>query len=232
MKIVSWNCNGALRKKHDAIDRLEPDLLIVQECEDPERSTKAYQSWAGNYLWRGDDKNKGIGVFARSELALTRLEWQDDGLQLFLPCNVNDQFVLLAVWTKHANSPDFRYIGQLWKYMQLHKAEMEGERFLLCGDLNSNKCWDECDRWWNHTDVVREFDEIGIRSIYHNSTGEAQGVETRPTLYHRRNTSKPYYVDSMFASANFYNECQIDVGVPADWLDSSDHMPLMLTIIQ
>ncbi len=85
MKIVSWNCNGALRKKHDVIDRLEPDLLIVQECEDPERSTKAYQSWAGNYLWRGDDKNKGIGVFARSELPLTRLKWQDDGLQLFLP---------------------------------------------------------------------------------------------------------------------------------------------------
>ncbi len=232
MKIVSWNCNGALRKKYEAVDQLEADLLIVQECEDPKQSTDAYRSWAGNYLWHGDNKNKGIGVFARTELTLRHLDWNDDGFQSFLPCMVDDEFTLLAVWTKYANSPNFGYIGQLWKYMQLHKQRIEGKCFLLCGDLNSNKCWDEWDRWWNHTDVVRELDEIGVRSVYHNYFREEQGGETRPTLFHRRDASKPYHVDYMFASADLYDECRLDVGEMEDWLELSDHMPLTLTIMQ
>ena len=112
--------------------------------------------------------------------------------------------------------------------MQLHKEKMAIGEFLLCGDLNSNKCWDEWDRWWNHTDVVRELNEIGIRSIYHNEYNEGQGSETRPTLFHQRNESKPYHVDYMFASTGLYTECTLTVGDMTDWLHLSDHMPLTL----
>ena len=36
MKIISWNCNGALRNKYDFLTNLEWDILIIQECENPE----------------------------------------------------------------------------------------------------------------------------------------------------------------------------------------------------
>lgn len=121
MKIVSWNCNGAFREKYAAIDQLKVDIAVIQECEDPSQSTNAFRKWAGDYLWYGRSKNKGIGVFSRTSCSISRLDWEDNSLQLFLPCRVNDQFSLLAAWTKYANSPNFRYIGQLWKYLQLHK---------------------------------------------------------------------------------------------------------------
>jgi exonuclease III len=36
MKIITWNCNMAFRKKADWILQYEPDILIIPECEHPE----------------------------------------------------------------------------------------------------------------------------------------------------------------------------------------------------
>jgi exonuclease III len=58
MKIISWNCNGAFRKKFETIQSMDPDIMIVQECEDPEQSKdNAYKLWAKNFVWNGFDKN-------------------------------------------------------------------------------------------------------------------------------------------------------------------------------
>ena len=66
MKLVTWNCNGALRNKLSAATELDADILVIQECEDPDRSSsEEYKAWAVNYLWRGENKNRGIGVFAK-----------------------------------------------------------------------------------------------------------------------------------------------------------------------
>ena len=232
MKLITWNCNGAFRKKLHLFDDFHADLLVIQECEDPANSTTAFRTWAGNYLWSGKTKNKGIGIFARTNTNLNALKWDDNGLQSFLPCKVDNLITLLAVWTKHAGSPNFRYIGQLWKYIQLHKMKMRKSNFVLCGDLNSNVCWDEWDRWWNHSDVVRELKEIGISSIYHRYYKEEQGNETKATLYHQRNLLKPYHVDYVFAKEDLFDrtENEIIIGHPDQWLKFSDHMPIIFTI--
>ena len=111
MKIVTWNCNGAFRNKYRQLNEFDADLLVIQECEDPARSTKPYRDWAGHYLWHGENKNRGIGVFARGDVEIKGLDWADENLKLFLPCQVNQSFTLLAAWTKSAQ--DFQYIGQL-----------------------------------------------------------------------------------------------------------------------
>jgi exonuclease III len=226
MKIVTWNCNGAFRKKHHALEQFDADVIVIQECEDPAQSTKAFLEWSGDYLWHGLNKNKCIGIFWREGITVERLGWDDDGLQLFLPCRINDEFNLVAVWTKHAGSPNFRYIGQLWKYMQLHKDKMAEDKLVLCGDLNSNVCWDEWDRWWNHSDVVRELEEIGVSSLYHSFFDEGQGDERKPTLFHQRNLDKPYHVDYVFSSGDL-QASELSVGESKDWLEISDHMPLV-----
>lgn len=232
LKIISWNCNGGFRNKYPSLAPLGADILVIQECEDPSSSTEEYRNWAGRYLWTGHIKHKGLGVFVRNDHALIRHDWDDQGLQSFLPCRIDDQLDLVAVWTKQANSPNFGYIGQLWKYLQLHGGKLKGDSILLVGDLNSNTRWDEWDRWWNHSDVVRELAVKGMRSLYHEQSGEIQGAESCPTLFLQRNVNKPYHVDYAFASTRLFNTdtCELVVGVREDWIKLSDHMPLVFTL--
>ena len=232
MKIVTWNCNGGFRNKFKEIAKLEADIYVIQECENPKHSKGEYEKWAGNYLWVGESKHKGLGIFTSSSVKFEQLNWEGNGLQLFLPARVNDQFNLVGVWTKYANSPTFRYIGQLWKYLELHKEKMAASHTVLCGDLNSNKIWDVWDRWWNHSDVVRELNGINMVSLYHVVTGEEQGAESVPTFYHQRNLQKPYHIDYAFASKDLCNMQRntVSVGSHNEWLEFSDHVPFAFTI--
>ena len=118
MKIITWNCNGAFRKKLQYLEQFNADILVIQECEDPKQSTKAYEEWASNYLWIGKNKNKGLGIFAKKEIEIEKLNWNGDyyprsedrtrkwkseDLELFIPCLINENIPLLAVWTKRIN---------------------------------------------------------------------------------------------------------------------------------
>jgi exonuclease III len=248
MKIITWNCNGALRKKLEGADSFNADILIIQECEDPSQSTKAYREWAGDYLWVGRNKNKGIGVFPKLgnkiqslnwsgyfqikglETTSASTSWATEDLQLFLPFRLNNQYIVLACWTKGDDSQIFGYMGQFWKYLQIHRKELSQENTIIMGDFNSNAIWDKQDRWWSHTDTINELSVIGINSLYHHKTGEQQGQETQPTFYLHRKETKSYHIDYIFMSSNLLPSSNIEVGNINEWLAISDHMPLCATI--
>lgn len=224
-KIVTWNCNGAFRKKFAALAKFGADILVIQECEDPAQTKDIeYRNFAENYLWVGPTKNKGIGVFARQGIQLQKVELDLGSLELFLPVLINGQSPLLACWTRQANSPTFGYIGQLWKFLQTHGDFLDNDTAMLIGDLNSNAIWDVWDRWWNHSDVVRELKLIGLTSAYHRHFSELQGDETKPTLFLQRKIQKPYHVDYGFFGSQWEIR-NVEVGEPVDWLVHSDHMP-------
>jgi len=227
------------------VDDLKADVLIIQECEDPSRSTKAYRKWAGDYLWVGDSKNKGIGVFSRGEVEVSPLNWHGqykiDGLssssealswftselRMFLPFTISNGPRVLAVWTKSTGSEVFSYIGQFWKYLQIHRRQLSQGKQLIVGDFNSNTIWDKCDRWWNHSDVVSELKDLGIESLYHKQYNEKHGEESKATFFLHRNTKKAYHIDYAFVSSELMAGSLI-IGSPDEWLDYSDHMPLLI----
>ncbi len=166
MKIVTWNCAGAFRKKYELLASFDADILVIQECEDPSASILNYKDWAENFLWIGE-KHKGVGVFAKRNIKIEKLEWADHGLRYFLPCRVDDRFNLVAVWTKSGDDHDFRYVGQLWKYLQFHEARLALQPTVICGDFNSNAIWDKEHKGSSHSDVVNQLSKLGIESLYH-----------------------------------------------------------------
>jgi exodeoxyribonuclease-3 len=248
MKILTWNCNGALRKKTAVADSLDADILIIQECEDPAESTNDYQAWAGNYLWVGSSKNRGLGVFPKNEHKVRSLGWnssfQIDGLyskspsarwgtndlELFLPFSVDDHYTIIGVWTKGHESHVFGYMGQFWKYLQLHRTDIPNKNTMIVGDFNSNSIWDKNDRWWNHSDVVAELSELNIESLYHYQYTEKQGKESVPTFFLNRKENKPYHIDYAFLSKDLLPHSQLTVGKREEWVSVSDHMPLCVKI--
>jgi exonuclease III len=250
MKILTWNCNGALRNKTAAIDRLGADVLIIQECKNPAESTKDYQTWAGaDYLWVGESRHKGLGVFPKNGHTVRGLNWQGNfripgvpskspalnwstnDLKLFMPFVVNGEISILGVWTKADKSNEiFGYVGQLWKYLQIHRRDLSSGKTLVVGDFNSNAIWDKPERWWNHSDVTKELKDIDLESIYHIQFNEAYGKESKPTFFLHRHKNRPYHIDYAFASSDLQSKCKLEIGSYDEWISFSDHMPLCLAI--
>lgn len=246
MRIVSWNCNRSLGKKLCRVGELEPDLLIVQESENPEMQPTAFQGYCS--LWEKSDKKDGIGIFTPRPGVLTRLEWSGtfamkgisngspalswstQDLHQFIPFTFKSELTVLAVWTKEANSASFGYIGQFWKFLQIHKNDLPRSRTIIVGDFNSNAIWDRPDRWWNHSDVERELASLGFQSLYHVSRNEKPGRESMPTLYHRKDPIKRYHIDYAFVSEDLIPRTSLQIGDRDDWISLSDHMPLIIDI--
>jgi len=248
MKILTWNCNGALRKKLFALEQFDADILIIQECEDPTQSTEAYRNWAGDYIWKGKNKNKGIGIFPKKQHRVKNLnwtgefflsglhstspslKWRSEDLQLFVPFSINGKITILAVWTKGREDQAFGYMGQFWKYLQIHRSDLASGTTVILGDFNSNAQWDKPDRWWSHSDTIVELQKIGLESAYHMQTGETQGRESKPTFFLQRNEGKPYHIDYTFLSSDLLESANLHVGNYQEWIKLSDHVPLLLEI--
>jgi exonuclease III len=241
MKLLTWNCNGALRKKFSSLQDFQADINIIQECENPAKSKDtSYKEWACNALWVGDNPHKGLGIFASPTIKLEQLDWKPRGLKYFIPCRVNDEFNLLGTWCYGGNLiKDYKYIGQLWKYLKLHKQKLSRcsvstqtmGNAIIAGDFNSNVFWDRPHRNWNHSDVVRELQALSMDSLYHSFYQEDQGKETQPTFIFQKNTAKPYHIDYLFGSNELIQNIKsVSIGKPKHWLDKSDHMPVFCEV--
>lgn len=233
LRIVVWNCNGAFRRKRHILDTFNPDLCIIQECEDPAAATdEDYRAWGANALWVGENKHKGLGVFARDGVELKKLGWRSGGYKLFLPCEVEGAFRLLAVWTKQGDDNKFNYTGQLWHYLDRHRRKLGRSGLMVAGDFNSHPQFDRPNRFWNFTYVIDLLRRRRVASLYHHHLEEGHGAETRPTHYLHRDEAKPFHLDYAFLSEDLMARVsRFELGGPEVWLQHSDHMPLFLEIV-
>jgi exonuclease III len=230
---LTWNCNGALRKKFSYLLRFDADILVIQECEKPSSVVKGspeYREFSSNSLWTGKVNNRGLGIFAKHNLPLERLDWnhmfRDRVLQWFLPVRIDGTNDIVAVWNHHAEAEAFSYIGQFWQFIQNNRGLLADS--IICGDFNSNSIWDKWDRWWNHSDCVRELSQMSIHSVYHSIHGISQGEEVQKTFYLHRKPDKGYHIDFIFAKDELISRTKrLDYGDFSEWKAKSDHVPIV-----
>lgn len=224
MKIVSWNCNGAFRKKYETLDKIyDADIYVIQECENPELSKdEGYIKFGKNGLWQGY-KNKGLGIFAKDNITLEPAKWSTYGLQYFIPCKVNNKFNLLGVWACG------KYIEEFYVFLQIYKEKYEDfSNTVIRGDFNSNSIWDKQHKNRNHSAVVEDLSKGGLHSCYHLLKGEKQGEESTATFYMHRYKEKGFFIDYFFCNKD--KKYDFSLGLYEDWIGESDHMPMMLEI--
>lgn len=233
MRIITWNCNMAFRKKADAILAHKPDILIVPECESPEKLLFENETQLpSDILWFGVNQHKGLGVFSYCDYKFRLLDCHNPDFKNILPISVTGgkiDFTLFAIWANNPEDKDGQYVTQVWKAINYYDALLSGSKIILIGDFNSNTIWDKPRREGNHTTVVEKLEAKNIFSTYHKFHNQVQGKEAHPTLFLYRHEDKPYHIDYCFASADFMSTLKnVEVGSYKDWFKLSDHKPLIV----
>jgi len=233
MKMITWNCNMAFRKKAQAILQYQPDILIIPECESPEKLIfpKGVPQ-PTDMIWYGSNQNKGLGVISYGNHKLRLLKAHNPDFKTILPIAVSGgdiDFTLFAIWANNPQEPEHQYVGQIWKALAHYKRLIRNECTILAGDFNSNTIWDKPRRIGNHTDVVETLAKKGIDSVYHHHHNQIHGTEQQPTFSLYRHPDKPYHLDYCFASADFIQKLtNVEIGRHDDWCPLSDHQPLVV----
>ena len=220
----------AFRRKVDLLLQYQPDLLIIQECEHPDKII--FPVSPTNVIWYGDNQHKGLGVFSFASYKLELLSCHEPSFKTILPITVSDgdvDFTLFAIWANNPQDKGNQYVGQVWKALHHYEHLIKPERTILAGDFNSNSIWDKPRRIGNHTDLVEKLNLKQIKSVYHYHFGQEHGSEQHPTFNLYKNADKPYHLDYCFVSEDIMLKlAEIQIGTYDEWRKHSDHLPLII----
>lgn len=223
LKIVSWNCNGKFREKFTEIIEEDADIYVIQECEDPSQSTEEeYREFAGeNYIWTGHLHYKGLGIFAKEDVKLERIETSGE-FEHFIAVRVNDSFNLLGVWAMP------KYVQMIHDFFDANE-DLFDENLVMCGDFNSSVVFNyHHPKRKNHTALNEKFENKNLFSVYHALTGDVQGEEKAMTFYQARHLNNPFHMDFVYAGADVVKE--FNILDHYKWITVSDHLPLVFKI--
>lgn len=235
MKIITWNCNMAYRKKAKFLLALKPDIVIVPECENESKlKFPAGTPQPNDILWIGDNPHKGIGIFSYTGFSFRLYDNYFPGIRYVVPVKVSKgkfSFNLLAVWANNPHDPDGTYVEQVGKAINQYQKLIKKTKTIIAGDFNSNSIWDKEHKQWSHSTVVKALHKKGITSAYHTHHGHQHGQEEHATQFMYRHKNKPYHLDYCFLSEDFMKMMvSAEVGSFKKWIQHSDHLPLIVTL--
>jgi exodeoxyribonuclease III len=224
----------AFRKKAEFILTHKPDILIVPECEHPDKLVFPVGTpKPTDTLWFGKNPHKGLAIFSYTDFRFTVLDNHNQDLKMIIPISVTDgkfDFNLFAIWANNPTDKKEQYIEQVWKAIHHYDNLITDTKTILIGDFNSNTIWDKQHKKGSHSNVVKLLEDKGIFSTYHLHHKQTQGTEEHHTFYWYRHQDKPYHIDYCFASKDLSDKVSaVEIGDFDEWIKYSDHVPVMVT---
>lgn len=212
----------AFRNKYKDISEFDGDINVICECEDPAKSkSKEYKEFASNYYWIGDNKNKGLGIFAKDNIKLEHISDNKQDFKYFIPLRVNDTFNLLGIWAM----PE--YVEMIHDYYNANR-ELFNENLVMCGDLNSNVVLDEHHKNKSFSMLIHYLKKDGLVGAYHNLNREKHGKETQATFFLTKKLNSRLHLDHVFSAPYITKDLQIIDNIK--WIKMSDHLPVVFEI--
>ncbi len=227
VRITAWNCNGGFQRKLGAVRALAPDILVVPECGDGAMpQSDLWHSSPTCVEWVGRIPSKGLGVFSFGEYSFSRAPFYNPKHMLILPIEVSGpmSFLLLAVWTLPDDENSYvRPLVEAWEEYEKH---IEGRDVLMAGDFNASVIFPK-KPGYHFSAFLDLVHGQGVRSLYHEHSGEDHGGEQMPTFFMHRDREKPFHIDYIFAGTAMRSRLRsFEVGNQNEWLGHSDHVPI------
>lgn len=201
MKIISYNTYKCTQSKIDHILAMDADLYILPEC-----FSKEHISLHEEYdmLWCGDDDltEKGLGVIWKKNLSVHVIP-EYKRIKHMLPVIVNGsgfpKFILASwptVWKEKKTYPQLllEALNEYSFYLDRFPSMVVGDFNCYIGQNGVRKSKGTFE------DCIAEMERRGLRSLYHEQTGEMFGEEKTPTFYWQFNQDKPFFLDYAFST--------------------------------
>ncbi|MCL7744272.1 endonuclease/exonuclease/phosphatase family protein [Guyparkeria hydrothermalis] len=223
LRVVTWNGNLSLGKKLDRLLALEPDVAVIQECEQSLPVPAGYR-----FVWTGSNPRKGLGVISKG-LTLEVSPHAKYHWAYFLPVSIGEgRLRMLATWAfnHRASRIGPGYTGNPREVISDLSEWLREGPSVVAGDFNNSTIWDHIGKAARFRDIQHDLDQLGLFSAYHHLTGEAFGRESRPTYFHTKNPDKPFHIDYCFLHHTL--RCQrVEIPGFSEWRTYSDHVPVI-----
>jgi len=226
MKIITWNCNLKFAKKYEHLEDQDADILIIQECE------KLKEDYFPNrkFFWTGRIENKGLGILLKDQSAHQHSSFNKDLIN-FLPIET-DTMKILGVWAYNHRAVKFgdnvsgNTIDAINHYDDW--LSQDSKPSIFGGDFNNSIIWDKSNNENNFVNINKELEKMSFKSSYHSLQGEKFGSEMQPTFFHTKNETKKYHIDYLYFK--FFKVDSVEVGSYFDWIQASDHVPVIANL--
>jgi hypothetical protein len=226
LRLVAWNAGEALAKKATRLLDLAPDIAIVAECGEAARLVGL-----DRVGWIGSNPHKGLAVYARPELAGVVSACWDDRHEWFLPISFSNLGLnVLAVWAMNHRGGEGPRLGRTHRALTRYASFLATGDAIVLGDFNDNVRWDTA-RNPAFATTTRLLEDAGYRNVYYSRTGVTPGAEPTGSFFFYRHRNRPYLIDHALVPDRWLSAIRtFAVGEPEDWLDLSDHVPVVLDL--
>jgi endonuclease/exonuclease/phosphatase family metal-dependent hydrolase len=233
MRVVSWNCRyGFTTEKLGAIQQLDADILVVQECSEKDWTGFLKPKYGDSSHWFADGKDSGglpernLGVFILCKEGLNPEKLYKDNdvkYRYVLPYKINGtkELTLFAVWTKKPVEKGATYHTPVFNFLKNREYDdkiLEDKPALFIGDFNTGSVKSAYSGHW-YEELKDKFRE---KKIY-NCAGDQ---EWAPTFF-RGNGA--WLDDHCFATESLFSKViSFGMGNADYWCRHSDHCPIIV----